>query len=126
MAAKTKTEKPISLAEEAAAVKAEQKRPSKPISVSGLKKVIEVHDIKEQMAPLQARLDQIKADMFQEMDNKGVDVLTRKGVEVVSRDEITQENFDKNALKATFPEIAVQFIVTKIGYRINWKNRFTI
>lgn len=126
MAAKTKNMKPVSLAEEAAAAKAEQKRPTKPISASGLKKVIEVHDLKEQMAPLQARIDQIKAEIFVEMDNKGVDVLTRKGVEIVSRDEVTQENLDKAGLKATFPEIAVQFIVTKIAYRVNWKNRFTI
>jgi hypothetical protein len=58
------------------------------------------------------------------MDNKGVDVLTRKGVEVVSRDMVTQENMDKNGLKTHFPEIAVQFIVERIIYRVNWKNPF--
>jgi hypothetical protein len=124
MAAKAKGTKPVSLSEEKAAALLEQKRPSKPISASGLKKVQEVHQLKEEMAPKLARIEQIRSELFTEMDNKGVDVLTRKGVEVVSRDMVTQENMDKNGLKTHFPEIAVQFIVERIIYRVNWKNPF--
>jgi Holliday junction resolvasome RuvABC ATP-dependent DNA helicase subunit len=128
MAAKTKTKiaQHVTLAEEKAAQVAEQTRPTKPISPSLLKKIQRVHEINELMAPYKAEIEEIRAAAFKEMDNKGVDVLTRKGVEVVSRDEVNQENLDKKELKAQFPEIAVQFIVTKVIYRINWKNRFTI
>lgn len=117
---------PVSLSEERDALLEEQTRPTKPISASGIKKVARVHELKELMSPYLAEIEEIKGAIFKEMDNKGVDVLTRKGVEVVSRDKSTLENLDKNGLKASFPEIAIQFIVTKIVYRVNWKNRFTL
>jgi len=126
MAAKTKTEKSVSLAEEAAAVKAEQKRPTAPISASGLKKVQRVHHLKEQMAPLLAEIEMIKGDIYSEMDKRGVDVLTRKGVEIVSRDRVEGEEWNKKAIKDMFPEVVVQFVVEKISYRINWKNPFNL
>ncbi len=124
MAAKTKIAQHVTLAEEKAAVLAEQKRPTAPISPSGLKKVQRVHELKELMAPYLAEIDMIKGDIFKEMDKRGVDVLTRKGVEIVSRDEVTQENLDKKSLKIKYPEIALEFIVEKIIFRVNWKNPF--
>lgn len=119
-----KNAKTVSLAEEAAAAKAEQKRPTKPISVSGLKKVQRVHEIKKILAPYEAEIAEIKAQIFLEMDNKGVDVLTRKGVEIVSRDEVEAEVWDKKSIKAKFPEVVVQFVVERVSFRVNWKNPF--
>lgn len=124
MAAKTKAPKNVTLAEEAAAAKAEQKRETKPISVAGLKKVQRVHELKELMAPYQAEIEQIKGEIFKEMDNKGVDVLTRKGVEIVSRDRVEGEKWDKKGIAEKFPEIVVSFVVDVISYRVNWKNPF--
>lgn len=121
-----KKSKNVSVAEERAAALLEQKRPSAPISVSGLRKVQRVHELKQQMAPLLAEIEQIKGDIYVEMDNRGVDVLTRKGVEVVSRDRVEGEEWDKKALKQNFPEIVVQFVVEKISYRVNWKNPFNL
>ena len=120
----TKKAKNISVAEEKAAAALEQTRESAPISVSGLKKVQRVHELKEQMAPMLAEIEKIKGDIYGEMDKRGVDVLTRKGVEVVSRDRVEGEEWDKKSLKNKFPEIVVQFVVEKITYRVNWKNPF--
>jgi hypothetical protein len=123
--AKTKAAaKNVTLAEEKAAALLEQKRPTKPISAAGLKRVQRVHEIKEIMAPYLAEIEEHKVAIFKEMDKKGVDELTRKNVSVVSRDMQTREDLNKNDLKAAFPEIAVQFIVERIIYRINWKNPF--
>jgi hypothetical protein len=124
MAAKTKAPKNVTLAEEKAAAKAEQKRESKPISPARLKDVQRVHELKELMAPFQAEIDEIKVRVFKEMDNKGVDVLTRKGVEIVSRDRVEGEEWDKKSIKDKFPEVVVQFVIEKISYRVNWKNPF--
>lgn len=124
MAAKTKIAKNVTLAEEKAAAKAEQKRESKPISVAGLKKVQRVHELKEEMAPKLAEIERIKGEIFQEMDNKDVDVLTRKGVEIVSRDKVEGEEWDKKSIKEKFPEVVISFVIEKISYRVNWKNPF--
>ena len=48
---KNKSTKSVSLQEEKEAAKLEQKRETKPISASGLKKVQRVHEIKQLMAP---------------------------------------------------------------------------
>lgn len=121
---KSKIGQNVTLAEEKAAALLEQTRETKPISAAGLKRVQRVHELKEQMAPLLAEIEDHKGVIFKEMDKKGVNVLTRRGVEIVSRDEVTQENLDKKAFKAQFPEIAVQFIVEKVIFRVNWKNPF--
>lgn len=122
--AKTKNTANVTLAEEKAAAKAEQKRETKPISAAGLKRVQRVHEIKELMAPYLAEIELHKGAIYKEMDNKGVDVLTRKGVEIVSRDRVEGEEWDKKSIKDMFPEVVVQFVSEKITYRINWKNLF--
>ncbi len=121
---KTKIAKNVTLAEEKAAAILEQKRPTKPISAAGLKRVQRVHELKELMAPYLAEIEEHKAVIYKEMDKKEVDVLTRKGVEIVSRDLVQGEEWDKKGLKQTFPEIVVQFVIEKISYRVNWKNPF--
>lgn len=124
MAAKTKAPKNVTLAEEKAAAKAEQKRESKPISPARLKDVQRVHELNEIMAPYKAEIEQIRGRVFKEMDNKGVDVLTRKGVEIVSRDRVEGEKWDKKGIAEKFPEVIVSFVVEAISYRVNWKNPF--
>lgn len=121
---KTKIAKNVTLAEEREAAKAEEKRPTKPISAAGLKRVQRVHELKEIMAPYLAEIEEHKGVIFKEMDKKGVDVLTRKGVEIVSRDEVNGEEWDKKSIKAKFPEIVVEFVREKVSYRVNWKNPF--
>lgn len=126
MANKTKIAKNVTLAEEAAAQKAEQKRETKPISPARLKDVQRVHQIKEIMAPYEAEIAEIKARVFKEMDNKGVDVLTRKGVEIVSRDRVEGEAWDRDSIRQNFPEVVVKYVVEKISWRVNWKNPFSL
>lgn len=126
MAAKSKIAQHVTLAEEKAAAKLEQKRESKPISPARLKDVQRVHEIKALMRPYEAEIDEIKARVYKEMDNKGVDVLTRKGVEIVSRDRVEGEAWDRESIKKKFPEVVIEFVVEKISYRINWKNPFSL
>jgi len=121
---KSKIAKNVTLAEEKAAAILEQKRPTKPISVAGLKRVQRVHELKELMAPYLAEIEEHKGVIFKEMDKKEVDVLTRKGVEIVSRDLVQGEQWDRDGIKKNFPEIVVQFVVEKTSFRVNWKNPF--
>lgn len=121
---KNKNAQPVSLKEEREAALLEQKRETKPISAAGLKRVQRVHELKEIMAPMLAEIEEHKGVIFKEMDKKGVDVLTRKGVEIVSRDMARGQEWDKKGILASFPEVAVQFVVEKISFRINWKNPF--
>jgi hypothetical protein len=121
---KSKSSQNVTLAEEKAAALLEQKRPTKPISAAGLKRVQRVHELKELMAPYLAEIEEHKAVIFKEMDKKDVDVLTRKGVEIVSRDLVQGETWDRDGIKKTFPEVVVQFVVEKVSYRVNWKNPF--
>jgi hypothetical protein len=121
---KSKIGQNVTLAEEKAAALLEQKRPTKPISAAGLKRVQRVHELKELMAPYLAEIEEHKAIIFKEMDKKEVDVLTRKGVEIVSRDLVQGETWDRDGIKKTFPEVVVQFVVEKVSYRVNWKNPF--
>lgn len=126
--AKTKNAQNVTLSEEKAAALLEQKRDTKPISAAGLKRVQRVHELKELMAPYLAEIEEHKGVIYKEMDKKGVDVLTRRGVEVVSRDMVEGEKWDKKnikeSLKEKFPEVLVQFVVETVTYRINWKNPF--
>lgn len=121
---KSKIGQNVTLAEEKAAAVLEQKRLTKPISAAGLKRVQRVHELKELMAPYLAEIEEHKGVIFKEMDKKEVDVLTRKGVEIVSRDMVQGEQWDRDGIKKNFPEIVVQFVVEKISYRVNWKNPF--
>lgn len=121
---KNKVAQHVTLAEEQAAAVLEQKRTTAPISAAGLKKVQRVHELKEEMAPKLAEIEKIKGEIFIEMNKRGVDVLTRKGVEIVSRDLVEGEQWDKKGIAQKFPEIVVQFVVEKVSFRVNWKNPF--
>lgn len=118
----TTNTKPVSLKEEAEAAQLEQPRPAKPITPTNFKKVQRVHALKALIAPHLAEIEKIKADIFAEMDKKGVDVLTRKGVECVSRDDFESVTADAKSLEKEFPEIAALYVKHKHGKRVNWKN----
>lgn len=110
--------------EREAALQEKSLKKTKPISASLLKKVQRVHELKKIMAPLLAEIEQIKVDAFKEMDNKGVDILTRKGVPVVSRDDSTSTSTDTKGLLHDYPEIAGLYIKKVPIKKINWKNEF--
>lgn len=112
---------PTTLAEEKAAAKAEEKRPSKPVTPTNWKRIQRVHELKRLMAPLQAEIDEIKAHVEAEMERKGVKVLTRNGVEVVSLDEYDSVKGDWKDLEKEFPEIAGLYVHHTERVRINWK-----
>lgn len=121
--AKTQNRKNVTLTEEREAAVLEQIRPTKPISASLMKQIERVHEINEILAPYKAEIEEIRAKAFKEMDNKGVDVLTRKGVPIVSRDMVNGEEWDKDAIKQNYPEIVMKFVHEKVSFRINWKKR---
>jgi phosphohistidine swiveling domain-containing protein len=112
----------VSLKEEKEAAELEKKRPTAAISTATFKRVQRVHELKEAMAPLLAEMEDHKIHVFKEMDKKGVDVLTRRNMEVVSRDETTSTSTDVKGLEHDFPEIAGLYIKKKKTYRVNWKN----
>ena len=121
---KIRNPKPTSLQEELEAAQLE--RPSRAISVSRFLKVQRVHIINSLLKPLETEKEGIKAEVFAEMDKKGVDVLTRKGVEVVSRDTFTGSEFDVTAFKKDHPALYRQYTKKKSpSKRINWKTPLT-
>lgn len=121
-AAKHKTDvKPVSLAEEKAAAKLEQLKDTKPISAALYKDVQHVHELKKQLRPILAEIERVKQKAIKEMMNKGVDVLTRKGVEVVSWDDTTSTSVDTEDIESLFPEIAALYVHHNPTKKINWK-----
>lgn len=123
---KSKHAKPVTIQEEIDAAKLEIIRPTKPISAGGMKRVNRAHELKRMLAPLEAELEVLKGEILREMDNKGVDVMTRKGIPVVSRDKAVRQDVPKDVLLEKYPEIAAEIIVTKTTYRINWKKPLVI
>lgn len=117
----TKKVQPTSLAEERAAAKAEEKRPSKPITPTNWARIKEVHKLKAEIAEREAKIAGIKVEVYKEMDRKDVDVLTRNGVEVVSRDKYDNVQFDRVDFEKDYPEIAGIYVHHKDSYRVNWK-----
>lgn len=118
---KAKNDKHVSRQEEAEAALAEIVKESRPISVSGLKKVNRVHELKMRLAPLEAEIRMLQGEIVTEMENKGVDILTRKGIPVVSRDETTRRSVNYELLETKYPDAAEECLNTTTGYRMNWK-----
>jgi uncharacterized protein YqfA (UPF0365 family) len=117
---------PTTLAEEKAAAKAEEKRPTATITPSNFKRLNRVHELKAKKAELDAEIELHQAFIYKEMDRKGVDVLTKRNVEVVSRDQYTQVTTDWKSLEADFPEIANLYITKTKHKRVNWKKPFSL
>lgn len=115
---------PTTLAEEMAAAKAEEKRPTAPITPANFKRVNRVHELKAKRDEIEVEIKLHQSFVYKEMDRKGVDVLTKRGVEVVSRDPFTTVTVDHKALERDYPEIAKLYIKKTKGKRVNWKKLF--
>jgi hypothetical protein len=115
---------PTTLAEEKAAAKAEEKRPTAAITPANFKRVNRVHELKAKKEEIEVEIDLHKSFIYKEMDRKGVDVLTKRNVEVVSRDVFTTVTVNWKQLEKDFPEVAHLYITKNTNKRINWKKLF--
>lgn len=116
---------PTTLAEEAAAAKAEQKRPTAVISPANFKRVNRVHELKAKRDEIEAEIKIHQTFIYKQMDRAGVDVLVKRNVEVVSRDKYTNVSVNYKALEKDYPEIAKLYVTKSISKRVNWKKLFT-
>jgi hypothetical protein len=115
---------PTTLADEKAAAKKEQKRPTAPITPANFKRLNRVHELKLQKDQIEAEMELHKGFIYKQMDRNGVDVLTKRNLEVVSRDPYTTVTTDYKALEADYPEIAALYITKTKSKRVNWKKPF--
>jgi hypothetical protein len=97
--------------------------PSKVATVKLQKLMAEAHQIKQQMSPLEARLEVIKVEAMAEMEKKGVSLLTTKdGIPVVGKFPVTRwyatavEEFIEK-----WPKLAAKFLKKTTFEQINWK-----
>lgn len=115
---------PTTLAEEKAAAKAEQKRPTAAITPANFKRVNRVHELKAKRDEIEVEIKLHQSFVYKEMDRKGVDVLTKRGVEIVSRDDFTTVTVDWKQLEKDYPEVAHLYIKKTKSKRVNWKKLF--
>lgn len=124
---KTKThpkEKPVSLKEEEAAALLEQDRPTRPITPTVLELVKRRAKNATQIKVLQAEDEESKVAVLKLMDRHNVDVLTYKGVPVVSRDDFNKDSyeFDVKAFEKSHPKLYKKFLKKKeVTKRMSWK-----
>lgn len=121
---RTVPEGPTTLAEEKAAAKAEEKRPTATITPTSFKRVNRVHELKAKKEEIEAEIKIHQGFIYKEMDRKGVDVLVKRNVEVVSRDAYTTVTTDWKSLEKDYPEIAALYITKTKSKRVNWKKLF--
>lgn len=122
---KTVKVSPTTLAEEKAAAKAEEKRPTATITPANFKRVNRVHELKAKKEEIEVEIKLHQSFVYKEMDRKGVDVLTKRGVEIVSRDDYTTVTCDWRRLEKDHPRIAKLYITKTKSKRVNWKKLFS-
>ena len=115
---------PTTLAEEKAAAKAEQKRPTAAITPANFKRLNRVHELKLKRDEIEAEIKLHQGFIYKQMDRAGVDVLTKRNLEVVSRDPYTNVSVNYKELEVDFPEIAALYITKTKTKRVNWKKPF--
>lgn len=115
---------PTTLAEEKAAAKAEEKRPTAAITPANFKRVNRVHELKGKKEEIDVEIKLHQSFIYKEMDRKGVDVLTKRNVEVVSRDTYTTVTVNWKDLEKDYPEIAAMYVTKNTNKRVNWKKLF--
>jgi hypothetical protein len=115
---------PTTLAEEKAAAKAEQKRPTAPITPANFKRLNRVHELKLKKDEIDAEIKLHQGFINKQMDRNGVDVLTKRNLEVVSRDDYTTVTVNWKQLEADYPEVAHLYITKNKNKRFNWKKPF--
>lgn len=117
-------EKPVSLKEEEAAALLEQERPTRPITPTVLELVKRRARNQTQIKVLQAEDEVTKVAVIKLMDKHNVDVLTYKGVAVVSRDEFNKDSyeFDEKSFAKAHPKLYKKFLKKKeVSKRMSWK-----
>lgn len=115
---------PTTLAEEKAAAKAEEARPTANITPSIFKRVNRVHELKAKKDEIDAEIELHKSFVYKLMNLKGVDVLVKRGVEIVSRDPFTTVTVNWKDLEKDYPEIAKLYVKKTKSKRVNWKKPF--
>ena len=115
---------PTTLAEEKAAAKAEEARPTANITPTVFKRVNRVHELKAKKEEIEAEIELHKSFVYKLMNLKGVDVLVKRGVEIVSRDPFTTVTCNWKALEKDYPEIAKLYVTKTKSKRVNWKKPF--
>ncbi len=115
---------PTTLAEEKAAAKAEEKRPTATITPANFKRVNRVHELKAKRDEIEVEIKLHQSFVYKEMDRKGVDVLIKRGVEIVSRDPFTTVTVNWKQLEKDYPEVAHLYITKNTNKRVNWKKLF--
>lgn len=115
---------PTTLAEEKAAAKAEEARPTANITPSIFKRVNRVHELKAKKEEIEAEIELHKSFVYKLMNLKGVDVLVKRGVEIVSRDPFTTVTVNWKDLEKDYPEIAKLYVKKTKSKRVNWKKPF--
>lgn len=121
---KTKNAKNVSIKEEIEAAKLEQERPSRPMSSHNFTRWVQAHTIRNEISILEERLKGLQKHLYKELDNSGVDVLTRRGIVIFSRDWVDgNHDFDLEGLAKDHPDIFAQYYRgRKPKYpRVNWK-----
>lgn len=121
---KATKEKPVSLEEEKAAALQEQERPTKPITPTGLKLLIRRAKNATQIKVLENENEETKVAVIKIMDKHGVDVLTYKGVPVVSRDDFNKDSyaFDEKSFAKDHPKLYKKYQTKKpVTKRMSWK-----
>lgn len=115
---------PTTLAEEKAAAKAEEARPTANITPTIFKRVNRVHELKAKKEEIEAEIELHKSFVYKLMNLKGVDVLVKRGVEIVSRDPFTTVTVNWKDLEKDYPEIAKLYVKKTKSKRVNWKKPF--
>lgn len=115
---------PTTLAEEKAAAKAEEARPTANITPTVFKRVNRVHELKAKKEEIEAEIELHKSFVYKLMNLKGVDVLVKRGVEIVSRDPFTTVTVNWKDLEKDYPEIAKLYVKKSKSKRVNWKKPF--
>lgn len=115
---------PTTLAEEKAAAKAEEKRPTANITPAIFKRVNRVHELKAKRDEIEVEIKLHQSFVYKLMNLKGVDVLVKRGVEIVSRDPYTTVSVDWKRLEKDYPEVAHLYITKTKSKRVNWKKPF--
>ncbi|AHA46112.1 hypothetical protein ISTM_214 [Insectomime virus] len=75
----------------------------------------------EKIKRIKEEIEKTKAELFQELDEKGANSLKENGKVYFSRSEYSIKSVDTAKLLKENPELAKKYTVTKKSWRVNWK-----
>lgn len=91
------------------------------ITLSALKEVQRVHELKAIMAPMVAEIKAIQEKVLAEMVRKHVNKLTHNGVVVVENIITHPTKIDTTGLFTDYPELQAIYVTKTDGTRFDWK-----